>query len=90
MEQFLSKHADAVIGTLSGFDRLVFRGTLRRRAHRFGLMAYLWKFQVMAKDFANYAEALRRQLKVAGASIPGLGRRAVRSISAYGRVRRYR
>ena len=60
MEQFLSKHADAVIGTLSGFGRLVFRGTLRRRAHRSGLMAYLCKFRVLTKDFANYAEALTR------------------------------
>jgi hypothetical protein len=29
VEEFLSKHAEDVIGTLSGFDRLVFRGTLR-------------------------------------------------------------
>jgi hypothetical protein len=32
--QFRSKHAGAVIGTLSGFDRLVLRGTLRMLAHR--------------------------------------------------------
>ena len=29
MDPFVSKHADDVIGTLSGFHRLVFRGTLR-------------------------------------------------------------
>ena len=52
MEQFLAKHADAVIGTLSGFDRLVFRGTLRVLAHPLGMMAYLWAVQVLLKDFA--------------------------------------
>ena len=57
MEQFLSKHADAVIGTLSGFDRLVFRGTLRLLAHRAGMMSYLWAVRVLLKDFASHAEA---------------------------------
>ena len=52
MEEFLSRHADAVTGTLSGFDRLVFRGTLRMLAHRSGMMGYLWAMQVLLKDFA--------------------------------------
>jgi hypothetical protein len=43
MEPFLSKHAHAVIGTLSGFDRLVFRGTLRFLAHCAGMSSYLGK-----------------------------------------------
>ncbi|MEA2790252.1 MAG: hypothetical protein QOG73_2658 [Acetobacteraceae bacterium] len=43
MELFLFKHADAVIGALSGFDRLVFRGTLRMLAHRSGMNAHLWR-----------------------------------------------
>ena len=30
MEAFLQKYAEDVTETLSGFDRLVFRGTLRR------------------------------------------------------------
>ena len=33
MEQFAAKHAEYVTGTLSGFDRLVFRGTLHLLAH---------------------------------------------------------
>ena len=65
MEQFVSKHAGAVIGTLSGFDRLVFRGTLRMLAHRSGLLGYLWAARVLLKDFVSYAEGLTRQLREA-------------------------
>ena len=28
MDQFIAKHADALAGTLSCFDRLIFRGSL--------------------------------------------------------------
>ena len=77
MEQFLSKHADAVIGTLSGFDRLVFRGTLRMLAHRSGMMGYLWAVRVLLKDFASHAQALTRQLKDASEA---LARRTARPI----------
>jgi hypothetical protein len=77
VEQFLSQHADAVIGTLSGFDRLVFRGTLRMLAHRAGMNGYLWRVQVLLKDFASHAEALTRQLRVASEE---LARRIARPI----------
>jgi len=52
VDPFVSKHADDVIGTLSGFDRLVFRGTLRILAHRAGMTAYLWAARVLLKNFA--------------------------------------
>ena len=77
MEEFLSRHADAVTGTLSGFDRLVFRGTLRMLAHRSGMMGYLWAMQVLLKDFASHAQALTRQLREASEE---LARRSVRPI----------
>ena len=63
MERFLSKHAEDVTGTLSGFDRLVFRGTLRMLAHRGGMLHYLHAVRVLLKDFAGHAEALTRRLK---------------------------
>ena len=65
MEQFLSKHANDVTGALSGFDRLVFRGTLRMLAHRGGMMHYLQAVRVLLKDFAGHAEALTQRLKCA-------------------------
>jgi hypothetical protein len=30
MQQFIEKYRDQIMGVLSGFDRLVFRGSLRR------------------------------------------------------------
>ena len=77
MEQFVSKHAEDVTGTLSGFDRLVFRGTLRMLAHRGGMLHYLYAMRVLLKDFAGHAEALTRWLKDASEE---LAKRTLRPI----------
>jgi hypothetical protein len=61
----VAKHADAVIGTLSGFDRLVFTGTLRQLAYTAGLKLWLWAAKVLLKDFAAFAEGMTRMLKQA-------------------------
>ena len=65
MEQFLSKHANAVIGVLSGFDRLVFRGTLRMLVQHSGMRRYPWAVGVLLTKFGSHAEGLTRQLKEA-------------------------
>jgi hypothetical protein len=41
MQEFIAKHQDKIAGTLSGFDRLVFRGHLRSIGHPQGMMTYL-------------------------------------------------
>jgi len=84
VEQFLSKHADAVIGTLSGFDRLVFRGTLRMLAHRGGMMSYLWAVRVLLKDFAAHAEALTDRLKAASTALARRTGRPIRYLPSSG------
>jgi hypothetical protein len=38
VEAFLSRHAADVIGVLSGYDPLVFWGTLQMLAYRLGMM----------------------------------------------------
>ena len=63
VKRFIALYADRIIGTLNGFDRLVFRGTLRRLSFVEGLMSLLWKRQVLLKDFADYAEAVTERLK---------------------------
>jgi len=68
VQQFVAKHAGHVIGTLSGFDRLVFRGTMRALCSRSGLMSYLWAVQVRLTDFAAHALMLTEQLKDASLS----------------------
>lgn len=75
MERFLAKHAGAVTGTLSGFDRLVFRGTLLQLAYAFGMMGYLRAVRVLLKDFGAHAQALALQLKVASQALADASRR---------------
>jgi len=65
MHEFIARHHDGITGTLSGFDRLVFRGTLRKIAHVGGLKGYLWANDVLLKDFGAHAEAVTEQLKTA-------------------------
>jgi hypothetical protein len=37
MQEFIAKHQEQINGVLSGFDRLVFRGTLRPLAYAAGM-----------------------------------------------------
>lgn len=63
MDSFVQRHASSVIGTLSGFDRLLFRGTLRRLASAKGLFSYLWMLKVLLKDFGDWSQDLTRQVR---------------------------
>ena len=75
MHEFIAKHHDQITGTLSGFDRLVFRGTLRSIAHDEGMKRYLWANQILLKDFGSHVERVSRQLKEASlAEAEALGR----------------
>ncbi len=75
MESFVQKHARSVIGVLSGFDRLVFRGTIRQLAHVSGLDSYLAIVGVLLKDFGKHAEAVSQKLKTAvTGAVEALGR----------------
>jgi hypothetical protein len=75
MHEFIAKHQDRITGTLSGFDRLVFRGTLRSIAHDQGMKHYLWASQVLLKDFGWHVERVSRRLKEASlAEAEALGR----------------
>lgn len=65
MDRFIAKHADQITGVVSGFDRLVLRGTIRQIAFADGLKRLLWKRQVLLKNFGAYAQGLTTQLKEA-------------------------
>lgn len=65
MQEFIARHRDHITGTLSGFDRLVFRGTLRKVAHVGGFKGYLWANAVLLKDFGAHAFAVTTRLKTA-------------------------
>ena len=69
MDSFVTRHADSVTGTLSGFDRLLFRGTLRMIATVKGLMSYLWSFQVLLKNFGDWSQNLTDQIRAASEQV---------------------
>jgi hypothetical protein len=65
MKEFLQKFGAAVIGILSGFDRVVFRGTLRNMAFQDGLMLYLSVNKILFKDAGRHFQAVSERVKVA-------------------------
>ena len=79
MEEFIAKHADQIAGKLSGFDRLVFRGCLRKIAYPFGMQGYLWAQQVPMTEFGAHVEEVSARVKDA----------ALRCVRQAGREVRY-
>lgn len=69
MNDFVQRHAGCVTGCLSGFDRLLFRGTIRLLASVSGLMSYLWSARVLLKDFGDWSEALTARVRGASEAV---------------------
>jgi hypothetical protein len=65
VQRFIANHRSDITAVLSGFDRLIFRGTLLGISYPQGLMNLLWKRQVLLKDFGPYAQGLTDQLRAA-------------------------
>ena len=65
MEQFIQQYQKDIIGHLSGFDRLVLRGTFRALAVKSGMLNYLWHVGVLLKDFGRFVQEKSAQLKAA-------------------------
>jgi hypothetical protein len=74
MQQFIEKYKDQVLGTLSGFDRLVFRGTLRRlnfshwdREREImvatGMERHLWQQGELFKNYGQYVKRVSERIK---------------------------
>src|SRR2546421_8694695 len=75
MKEFIAKHRNEIAGVLSGFDRLIFRGTLRSLAHVAGVQAYLGMNKILLKDFARHVQHISQRLKEASlARARALGR----------------
>lgn len=69
MDSFVQRHAEDVIGVLSGFDRVLFRGTLRSISYSDGLDRFLGAVGVRYKDFGDFAQGLSEQLKKRAESV---------------------
>jgi hypothetical protein len=65
MKRFIKRHADQIQGVLSGFDRLRFRGTLRRVAYTKGMQSFLNHTHVLLKDFTPYVQGITDRVRAA-------------------------
>jgi hypothetical protein len=62
MQEFITRHADCIHGTLTGFDRLIFRGTLRAISYPDGLLKYLNMNGIRLTQFDDFAQRCTRRL----------------------------
>src|SRR5712691_5280746 len=82
MNDFITKFQNELAGTLSGFDRLAFRGTLWRNRLS-GMKGYLWAHGLGLKDFKEHAEQVSQRVKEAAVEpMLAAGRPVRRSPSA--------
>jgi hypothetical protein len=79
LQKFIAKYESQIAGVVSGFDRLVFRGSLRKISYVWGMQGYLWAQQVLLKDFGNHVQQITERVKQA----------ALRCMEAYGRPVQY-
>lgn len=63
MKSFLARHAPLVTCILSGFDRLVFRGTLLPLVRDRGMYTFLCKAGVRLLDFKKFAVETSERVK---------------------------
>ena len=63
MQHFTKKHDRDMIGVLSGWDRIRFRGTIRMLAYANGLFGWLCDQGVLLKNFKSYSLNLTATLK---------------------------
>ena len=76
MNQFIEKYKGEIAGQVSGFDRLIFRGSLRRlnygrwnpQLQAFvakGMEEYLWQNNILFKHYATTMKTISDRVKVA-------------------------
>ena len=82
MRDFIARHKERIIGTLSGFDRLVFRGTLRSIAYPEGMQSYLRSNGILLKEFGPHVERVSAEIKEASLSHARTMGRPVRYLSS--------
>ena len=70
MESFVQRHASKVMGSVSGFDRVRLRGTLRWLSNVRGMMGYLSAMNVLLQDFREFAKGVTGQIRRARKRMP--------------------
>lgn len=63
MERFVKRHGDRIIGSIAGFDRVLFRGNLSSICHLGGFDRFLSSQRILYKDFGLFAQKVTAQVK---------------------------
>jgi len=78
VDSFLQRHASEIKGTLSGLDRVRFRGSLRQLCHWGGMMKFLGYVSVLLKEFKDWALDLTTEVREATRKLAESAGRPVR------------
>ena len=63
MERFIERYKDSIVGTISGFDRILFRGQILSICHIGGLERFLSSQRILNKEFRRFAEMFTERIK---------------------------
>ncbi len=65
MQQFIAKFNDQIQGVMSGLDRVLFRGSLRRLTHSLGMKWYLSENNILCKKYEDHVKDISQKVKKA-------------------------
>src|SRR5215210_1315381 len=63
MERFVKRYADRIVGSIAGFDRILFRGNLSSICHPEGMDRFLSSQRVRYKDFSAFVQRFSKGVK---------------------------
>jgi hypothetical protein len=85
VNEFVQRYGEKIMGVMSGFDRMWFRGTLRLIASVNGLLSYMRYREggggVLLKDFREWSLGITEQVKTAGRQAMEAAGRPVRYLN---------
>lgn len=82
MDSFIQRHGSVVMGSLSGFDRLRFRGTMRWLSCSEGMGKYLSAIGVRIKEFDAHVSKVTRWIREATVAIAQAAGRPLRYLAS--------
>jgi hypothetical protein len=65
LQQFIAKFEKEIQGVMSGFDRVLFRGSLRRLNHSKGMKWYLAENNILCKQYEDHVKTVSQKVKKA-------------------------
>jgi hypothetical protein len=84
MKAFIEKYQSAIKGAISGFDRVLFRGTLRRISSVHGLSTYLSYTRILLKDFKTWANDTTQRIRQESEAVAQVAGRPVCYLNSSG------